>query len=30
MRHSLKVSATVSLIAYLAGALAVLWRERVW
>jgi hypothetical protein len=30
MRHSLKMTATVTLLAYLAGAAAVLWRERAW
>src|SRR3954453_17518480 len=30
MRHPLKVTATVTLLAYVAGAVAVLWRERAW
>ena len=30
MRHSLKLTATVSVLAYLAGAMAVLWREKAW
>ena len=30
MRHSLKLSATVSVLAYLAGAVVVLWREKAW
>jgi hypothetical protein len=30
MKHSLKVTASVTLVAYLAGAVAVLWRERAW
>jgi len=30
MRHSLKLTATVTVIAYLAGAAAVLWREKAW
>lgn len=30
MKQSLKMTATVTLLAYLAGAVAVLWRERAW
>jgi hypothetical protein len=30
MSHSLKVTATVTLLAYIAGAVAVLWRKRAW
>jgi hypothetical protein len=30
MRSSLKFSAAVSVIAYVAGAAAVLWRKRAW
>jgi hypothetical protein len=30
MSNSLKVTVTVTLLAYLAGAVAVLWRERSW
>jgi hypothetical protein len=30
MKHSLKLTATVTVIAYLAGAAAVLWREKAW
>jgi hypothetical protein len=30
MRHSLKLSAAASVLAYLAGAVAVLWREKAW
>ena len=30
MRSSLKLSAAVSVIAYVAGAAAVLWRKRAW
>jgi hypothetical protein len=30
MRHPLKVTATVSFLAYLAGAVAVLWRQKAW
>jgi hypothetical protein len=30
MRHSLKVTATVTLLAYVAGAVAVLWRQKAW
>lgn len=28
MTHSLKLTATVTVLAYLAGAVAVLWREK--
>ena len=30
MRHPLKLSAAVSLLAYAAGAVAFLWRQRAW
>lgn len=30
MSHPLKVTATVTVLAYVAGALAVLWRKRAW
>ena len=30
MRQSLKVTATVSLVAYVAAAVAVLWRQKAW